>query len=107
MPCQSKQPARWLRLDEMLTISVCGRLITLWQVTWFSVSELQRAKLGLPVTTLEVTTLSFSFTMIATTVCWFLKPTISRPILIRTKGDRLVEDIRSMARNTVSYRVPM
>lgn len=78
-----------------------GRLIALWQACFFSFTELVRVGRHLPMTTLELTTLSFSLTMVATSLCWFFKPQINRPIILRTKDDRRVADIRNTASRTV------
>jgi hypothetical protein len=77
-------------------------LITIFQAFLFFVSEIQRARLGLPMTTLEVTAMSFSLVMFATSVTWCFKPSISRPRFIATKGDKSVESIRAYARQHVS-----
>ncbi|KAL2016206.1 hypothetical protein VTK56DRAFT_4063 [Thermocarpiscus australiensis] len=91
-----------------------SKLITLWQVFWFSVSELQRAREGLPMTTFELTALSFSLTMLVTSLCWYAKPTISRPTMLKTKDGRTIESIRAMARDSTHpglsstwYRTPL
>lgn len=56
-------------------------------------------------TTLELTALSFSFLMVATSAFWFFKPTISRPFMISTKGGKTIEEIRATARRTVWHLV--
>ncbi|KAI0026046.1 hypothetical protein F4780DRAFT_774245 [Xylariomycetidae sp. FL0641] len=56
-------------IDERNTTDTLSRLLTIWQVFWFSVAELQRVRQGLPTTTLEVTALSFVFVMI-----WYRTP---------------------------------
>jgi hypothetical protein len=58
---------------------VFARLIVLWQVFWFSISTLLRLKQGLPMTTFELTALTFSLTMLMALLCWYAKPTISSP----------------------------
>jgi hypothetical protein len=70
-------------------------------VFWFSVSELLRVKQGLPMTTFELTALSYSLTMLITSLCWYAKPTISCPTMIHTKDARTVDSIRTMARESV------
>lgn len=44
--------------------------------------EIQRVTLGLPFTTLELTTLTFAFVMVATLASWYYKPTIYRATLL-------------------------
>ncbi|KAK3311665.1 uncharacterized protein B0T15DRAFT_508205 [Chaetomium strumarium] len=91
-----------------------SKLLILWQVLWFSVSELQRIREGLPMTTFELTALPFSLIMLITSLCWFPKPTISRPIILYTKDGRSIEHIRMAARNSthpdlrsIWYRTPL
>jgi hypothetical protein len=79
------------------------RLIVLWQVSWFSVSTLLRLKENLPMTTFELTALSFSLTMLITSLCWYAKPTISTPTKIRTKDNMKIEEIRTAARGSVRH----
>lgn len=57
--------------------------------------------MGLPMTTLELTALSFSFVMFATSLTWHAKPTISQPRAIETKNQKTVEDIRAFAKQHV------
>ncbi|KAL2256475.1 hypothetical protein VTK26DRAFT_1606 [Humicola hyalothermophila] len=73
---------------------------------WFSVGELQRVRDGLPMTTLELTALSFSVTMMITSLDWYEKPTIARPITLSTKDGRSIDYIRSIARETTPPRLP-
>ncbi|OTA87946.1 hypothetical protein M434DRAFT_35086 [Hypoxylon sp. CO27-5] len=87
-----------MAIDERNTTDTLSRLITVWQVFWFAVTELQRVKLGLPMTTLELTSLSFVLVMIATSVCWFRKPSISYPRMIPTKDGKSMDDIRVAAK---------
>jgi len=54
-------------------------------------------------TTLELTALSYVFVMLATQICWFKKPSISRPRTIPTKDNKLVEEIRTWAKENVRY----
>ncbi|KAI0812140.1 hypothetical protein GGR55DRAFT_688163 [Xylaria sp. FL0064] len=103
-----------MAVDERNTADTLSRLLTVWQVLWFSVAEIQRAREGLPTTTLELTALSFVVVMIATSVCWFRKPSISTP-QIPTKNGKLIYEIRADAKeNThpdldieVWYRTPL
>src|SRR5688500_5287390 len=99
--CQGEPPA-WKVIDFALT-DLFSRLLVVWQALWFSVIELQRIRVGLPMTTLELTALSYVFVMLATQICWFKKPSISRPRTIPTKDGRLraVEKIREWAKKHV------
>ncbi|KAL1840806.1 hypothetical protein VTJ49DRAFT_7705 [Mycothermus thermophilus] len=83
-----------------------SKLITLWQVFWFTTTELQRVSRGLPMTVFELTALSFSLTMLVTSVCWYAKPTISKPITLLTREGRSVESIRAAARETTHPNLP-
>ena len=78
----------------------------MWQALWFSVIEIQRTRVGLPMTTLELTALSYVFVMLATQICWFKKPSISRPRTIPTKDNKLVEEIRMWAKENVRSPQP-
>lgn len=71
-------------------------------MTWFAVIEFQRIAKGLPMTTLELTTLSFVPVLLATTLLWYHKPSITTPSIIRTKGDKTIERIRQDAKDAVS-----
>ncbi|KAI0536830.1 hypothetical protein GGR58DRAFT_514230 [Xylaria digitata] len=91
------------------------RLITIWQVLWFSVAEIQRVRNGLPTTTLELTALSYVVVTVATSICWFRKPPITIPRMIPTKGGKLIYEIRAEAKEKthcslnieVWYRTPV
>ncbi|KAI1128455.1 hypothetical protein F5Y10DRAFT_291997 [Nemania abortiva] len=103
-----------MSIDERNTTDTLSRLLTIWQVTWFSIVEFQRIHIGLPLTTLELTALSFVFVMIGTSICWLRKPSISRPRFIPTKNEKRLEDIRAEARQTTHpdltdtwYRTPV
>ncbi|KAK1754063.1 hypothetical protein QBC47DRAFT_385512 [Echria macrotheca] len=101
-------------IGERNTSDMLSRLLTVWQALWFSIIEIQRAREGLPMTTLELTALSYVFVMLATQICWAKKPSIARPRMIPTKDGKLAEDIRTWARNNTHrdlpqewYRTPM
>ncbi|KAI0515448.1 hypothetical protein F5B22DRAFT_656120 [Xylaria bambusicola] len=104
-----------MAIDERNTTDTLSRLVTVWQVLWFSVAEIQRVRDGLPTTTLELTALSFVVVMIATSVCWFRKPSITIPQTIPTKGGKLVYNIRANAKEQthpdlkleIWYRTPL
>ncbi|KAI0099945.1 hypothetical protein GGR51DRAFT_564588 [Nemania sp. FL0031] len=91
------------------------RLVTVWQVLWFSVAEIQRVRQGLSTTTIEITALSYVAATIATSVCWFRKPAIKKPQTIATKNGKLMYNIRAEAQEQthpdlkleVWYRTPM
>jgi hypothetical protein len=51
--------------------------------------------------TLELTALSFSFVMFATSLTWYAKPAISRPQSIGTKDQKTLENIRTWAKQHV------
>lgn len=80
-------------------------LITICQTFWFFVRELQRFYKGLPMTTLELTAISFSLVMFATSVTWYHKPSISRPRFIPTKNGETVQDIRDAIQREVSEMI--
>lgn len=52
-------------------------------------------------TTLELTALSYVPMMLAASICWYRKPSITRPRFIRTRLGLTVEEIREQARKTV------
>ncbi|KAL2157859.1 hypothetical protein VTH06DRAFT_4912 [Thermothelomyces fergusii] len=83
-----------------------SKLIVLWQVLWFSASELERARQGFPMTTFELTALSFALTMVVTSLCWYAKPTIARSMTIQTKGGKTIESIRKEARESTHPGLP-
>ncbi|KAI1120294.1 hypothetical protein F5Y10DRAFT_290027 [Nemania abortiva] len=87
-----------MAIDERNSADTLSRLFTVWQVLWFSVTVIQRARNGLPTTTLELTTLNFVVVMIATSICWFRKPAITTPQSIPTKNEKRMCQIRSSAR---------
>ena len=58
-------------------------------------------------TTLELTALSFSFVMFATSLTWYAKPTISQPRPIGTIDNKTVEGIRAWAKENVSLPPPI
>ncbi|KPM41520.1 hypothetical protein AK830_g4997 [Neonectria ditissima] len=55
-------------IAERNSLDILSRVITVFQAFWFLVIEVQRYKVGLPMTTLELTALSFTFIMFATSV---------------------------------------
>ncbi|KAB5550018.1 hypothetical protein GE09DRAFT_1241929 [Coniochaeta sp. 2T2.1] len=93
-------------IKDMSHVDTLSKVIVVWQVTWFIITELVRVSKGLPMTTLELTALSFSFMMVVTSLVWYHKPTITRPVVISTKADTTVEDIRTMARSTTYPGLP-
>lgn len=76
-------------------------LITIFQALWFFVREIQRFHEGLPITTLELTTVSFTLVMFATSATWYFKPSITRPQFISTKNGKTAHEIRESIRQNV------
>jgi hypothetical protein len=87
-----------MNIDERSTADILSRMLTVWQALWFSVTELQRWRNGLPLTTLELTALSFVLIMLFTELLWLRKPSLMKPRNIPTKDDRTVQDIRRFAK---------
>lgn len=77
-------------------------LITIFQAFWFFIREIQRFRKGLPITTLELTTISFTLVMFATSATWYFKPSITRPRCISTKNDKTVQEIRESIEQNAS-----
>lgn len=77
------------------------RFITIFQAFWFFVTEIQRFRQGLPITTLELTTISFTLVMFATSATWYFKPSITRPQRISTKNNKTVHEIRESIEQNV------
>ncbi|KAL8326457.1 hypothetical protein RB597_002976 [Gaeumannomyces tritici] len=75
-----------------------SKIITVWQAFWFVVTEIQRITRGYPITTLELTAMSFAVVMIATSASWYFKPSISQVIILDTKDNRTIRAIRNFAR---------
>jgi hypothetical protein len=57
-------------------------------------------------TTFELTALTFSLTMLVTSICWYAKPTILRPVTIYTRDARSIAAIRAAARATTHPNLP-
>ncbi|RAK82203.1 uncharacterized protein BO72DRAFT_420195 [Aspergillus fijiensis CBS 313.89] len=76
-----------MAIEERNSADTLSRLIAVSQAFWFLVSTFERFRLGISVTTLELTTVAFSLMMLATSITWFHKPSISRPRHISTKND--------------------
>ncbi|TEA20883.1 hypothetical protein C8034_v008033 [Colletotrichum sidae] len=107
-----------MEITERNSVDTLSRVITLLQALFFFVTEMDRVKNGLPITPLELTALSFTFAMFATSICWYLKPSISYPRFIETKTfgrDQLTIDaIRGFAASRTHiglsqrwYRTPL
>ncbi|KAL8357040.1 hypothetical protein RB598_002052 [Gaeumannomyces tritici] len=92
------------RVDDL------SKVITVWQAFWFIVTEIQRTANGYPMTTLELTAISFAVVMIATSASWYFKPSICQPTILCTKDDKTIQAIRDSARLEVCacnfYEVP-
>ncbi|TLD17436.1 uncharacterized protein PgNI_00027, partial [Pyricularia grisea] len=86
------------RVDEL------SRIITIWQALWFTITEVQRVANGYPMTTLELTAISFAVVMMATSGSWYFKPSITQATYLNTKNQRTVKLIRKHARSTTLYR---
>jgi hypothetical protein len=79
------------------------RVIVIWEVLWFAITELGRLAVGFPMTTLELTTLTFCGVMIASSILWYRKPAVARARTVLLKDGLTVEAVRSAARGSVSY----
>ncbi|PSK46123.1 hypothetical protein B9Z65_5091 [Elsinoe australis] len=81
MPSTSKKDiADKNKVDTIL------RLITLWQILWFSLNMLLRAIEGLHITTLELTTLAFILCSFGSFLCWLDKPAdVTLPTVLSTE----------------------
>ncbi|KAL3450508.1 hypothetical protein BJX65DRAFT_315965 [Aspergillus insuetus] len=81
-------------IPERNSADTLSRLITAFQAIWFLVGEIERHRRGLPMTTLELTTISFVMVMLATSIAWCRKPCIMKPVFISTSDGHTVESIR-------------
>ena len=61
-----------------------ARCITIVQIIWFSINSIRRAVQQLQLTTLELTTLTYTPYMILISICWYHKPSSNerKPILM-------------------------
>ncbi|UQC90712.1 uncharacterized protein CLUP02_16242 [Colletotrichum lupini] len=87
-----------MAISERNSVDALSRIITVWQAILFCIKEGDRLRLGLPITPLELTALSFTFVMFSTSICWFYKPNITCPQDIET--ETAIEFIRKKARQT-------
>lgn len=78
-------------------------IITVIQALWFAIKELGRVAKGYPITTLELTTLSFCFITFTISVLWYHKPSITKPVYIETKDGRTIHEILECAKRTVGF----
>ncbi|SPJ86903.1 uncharacterized protein FTOL_11928 [Fusarium torulosum] len=92
-----------LEIKERNSVDTLSRIITVFQAAWFTIKEVARINKGYPITTLELTTLSFCFITFMISVLWYHKPSITKPQYIGTKDSKTVEQIREYARCTVSH----
>ncbi|KAJ5219256.1 uncharacterized protein N7498_001355 [Penicillium cinerascens] len=97
------EPLHLESLDISLQNSVdnVARVITVLQAAWFFVGICGRWHAGLPVTTLELTTISFVVIMFATSTIWFFKPSFDRPLSITTKDSKSIQSIRDFSQREV------
>ncbi|KAF5496862.1 hypothetical protein CGCS363_v007932 [Colletotrichum siamense] len=96
-----------LKVDKTDTADTLSRVLTVLQVIWFSVGQLSRIHKGLPMTTLELTALSFVSVTVFTSACWYWKPTIRQPVYIDTRNGKLVSEIRTRAKLEVRFPPPL
>ena len=91
------------------------RLLTLFQILWFTVNMSARAAQHLTITCLELTTAAFIFSAVGITFCWTHKPAdLVLPEVIRTEfsiqeilskaGDRAQEPYLRTPLDFISYR---
>ncbi|PYI31322.1 hypothetical protein BP00DRAFT_396510 [Aspergillus indologenus CBS 114.80] len=95
-----------MAIEERNSADTLSRLIAVSQAFWFLVSTFERFRLDISVTTLELTTVAFSLMMLATSITWFHKPSISRPRHISTKNDITVQAIREIIKRTTHPQLP-
>ncbi|KAJ4391059.1 hypothetical protein N0V93_004673 [Gnomoniopsis smithogilvyi] len=95
-----------LQIEDRNSADTLSRLIAIWQVFWFSVTELRRMQLGLPITTIELTALTFGGVMICTSILWYHKPCITIPTIIHLKADKTVQAVRLAARQHTHPNLP-
>ncbi|KAF5643396.1 oxidoreductase [Fusarium tjaetaba] len=82
-----------LEIKERNSVDTLSRIITVFQAAWFTIKELARIHKGYPISTLELTTLSFCFITFVISALWYHKPSISKPQFITTKDDITIEEI--------------
>ncbi|KAL6403896.1 oxidoreductase [Ilyonectria robusta] len=95
-----------MEISERNSLDRLSRLITVFQAFWFVVTEIQRYHIGLPMTTLELTALSFTFIMFSTSILWYAKPSITQPRTISTKENKTIAAIRDFARSNTHSNMP-
>ena len=70
-------------IEDRNKADILARGVTLVQSTWFTINSIGRLAQGLHLTTLELTTLTFVYVMVACSIFWWRKPMdITRPIVI-------------------------
>lgn len=72
-----------------------ARFITIFQVVWFTINSIGRAVQHLQITTFELTTLAFIPCMIATSFCWYHKPSSIGPATVINCKTPLAEILRA------------
>lgn len=79
-----------------------SRFVAVFQATWFIVNLIARAIQHLPVTTIEVTTVSFVVILFGTAWCWKEKPSDVETTL-RLKTSVPIDQILSEVRISIAF----
>ncbi|KAF7562646.1 hypothetical protein G7046_g1486 [Stylonectria norvegica] len=87
-----------MEIEERNSMDSLSRVLAVLQALWFVIQELARIHNGYPMTTLELTALSFTFIMFMTSVLWHNKPSISKPQFIETRDGKTIAEIRAYAK---------
>ncbi|ROT42542.1 hypothetical protein SODALDRAFT_326702 [Sodiomyces alkalinus F11] len=95
------------RIKEKSKADTLSRILVLWQVIWFSATEFHRIANGHPITTLELTALTFACVMVATSAVWYFKPSIANAEILETREGRTVAFIRDCARHKTHPNLPI
>ncbi|POR39059.1 Uncharacterized protein TPAR_00737 [Tolypocladium paradoxum] len=93
-------------IKQMSTADFFSKLIVLWQVFWFIVTQILRFANHGPITTLELTAFTYAVMMLATSVFWFQKPQMALSTKIYTRDERDFDFIRHHARQTTHPDMP-
>ncbi|KFG86909.1 hypothetical protein MANI_030314 [Metarhizium anisopliae] len=87
-------------IKAMSASDTFSKVLVLWQVCWFTVTEVMRFGYHAPITTLELTAFIFAVMMLATSFAWFQKPQITRSTCIKLRNGLSFQDIRDTARTS-------